>query len=310
VSKFRILSFDGGGIRGVLSTIVVKRLVAESRRKDLVDRTALFAGTSTGALIALGLAAGLPLAEVENLYLTHAPRIFADKFLNHLRDVGNFFGAQYRNEPLRDMLLSLFGDLTLGELKRWVMIPAFDLDNAEARSPGEPRRWKAKIFHNLPNHEADLSALIRNVGLYACSAPTYFPIADGYIDGGVYANNPSVCALAQALDSRWQRHPKLRQIVLLSIGSGQRHIYVPVRDANWGVAQWGSRIVPVLMESTQETADFQCRQILGDRQYHRVQPIFDGDFRMDDVRQVTHVIRFATDQLDLGPAIAWIHRHW
>jgi patatin-like phospholipase/acyl hydrolase len=310
VALFRILSIDGGGIRGLLSTLLLRRLIDESSVSDLIARVDMFAGTSSGGLIALGLAAEIPLDEIRDLYLQEGPKIFEENFFDQIRDVGNLLGPQYSNRELRRVLAEIFGDKKLGDLKRLVMVPAFELDNLKNMRPGESRRWKAKIFHNLPNREADKDRLLRDVALYTCSAPTYFPVADGFIDGGVFANNPSVCAIAQALDRRWRRHPSLGDLLLLSIGSGQRIAYLTGDEHHWGVVQWGARIMPILMEGSQETTHFQCAQLLGDSQYCRVQPVFQEDYRMDSVHLIAEMMDFALNSVNLTTATDWISLNW
>jgi uncharacterized protein len=307
---FRILSFDGGGIRGLLSTLLLRRLIDESLVSDLIGRVDMFAGTSTGGLIALGLAAEIPLDTIKDLYLRAGPKIFAENFLGQFRDVGNLFRPQYSNRELRQVLAETFGDRTLGDLKRHVMVPAFELDNLKGKRPSESRRWSAKIFHNFPNREADKDRLVRDVALYTCSAPTYFPVADGFIDGCVFANNPSVCAIAQAIDRRWRRGPRLHDLRLLSIGSGQQIAYLAGDEHHWGVVQWGVKIIPILMEASQETAHFQCAQLLGDSQYCRVQPIFPVDHRMDSMDGIPQMVDFALKSVNLTHAVEWIRQNW
>jgi patatin-like phospholipase/acyl hydrolase len=307
---FRILSFDGGGIRGLLSTLLLRRLIDESSVSDLIDRVDMFAGTSSGGLVALGLAAEIPLDKIRELFVREGPKIFAENFFGQFRDVGNLFRPQYSNRELRQVLGRVFEDRKLGDLNRQVMIPAFELDNLKNKLPGETRRWKAKIFNNLPNREADNDRLVRDVALYTCSAPTYFPVADGFIDGGVFANNPSLCAIAQALDRRWSRHPRLGDLRLLSIGSGQRIAYLAGEEHHWGVVQWGAKILPILMEASQETAHFQCVQLLGNSQYCRIQPIFPEDYRMDSVDRLPEMMDFALKSVNLMPATDWIRQNW
>jgi uncharacterized protein len=310
VALFRILSFDGGGIRGLLSTVLIQRLIEESFVPDFISSVNMFAGTSTGGLIALGLAAEIPLDEIKNLYLEAGPEIFSEHLFDQIVDLGNLLGAHYSNKVLGRWLHEIFGDKTLGELKRKVIVPAFELDNVGDLQPGEHRRWKVKIFHNLPNREADNDRLLRDIALYSCSAPTLFPVTDGFIDGSVVANNPSLCALAQALDRRWWSHPHLSDIRLLSIGSGQRIAYLKGGRHNWGVVQWGSKIIPILLESSQEITDFQCSQLLGRSQYCRVQPMFEADFQIDSADRIPEILEFARNGVDLAPAAVWINENW
>ncbi len=310
MALFRILSFDGGGIRGLLSTVLIERLIEESSDPNLISGVDLFAGSSTGALIALGLAAEIPLDAIKELYVQAGPKIFSENLFDQIRDIGNLFASQYSNKELGRWLYEIFANKTLGDLKHRVIVPAFELDNVRDLQPGEPRRWKAKIFHNLPNREADNSRLVRDVALYTCSAPTLFPVADGFIDGAVVANNPSLCALAQALDRRWWSHPRLSDVRLLSIGSGQRITYLEGAHQNWGVVQWGAKIIPILMESSQEITDFQCAQLLGSSQYCRVQPIIDAHFKIDSVNRIPDMLEFARNRVDLTPPIVWIRENW
>ena len=106
------------------------------------------------------------------------------------------------------------------------IVTAFDLDNRSKAEPDpDPRTWKPKIFHNWPGLIApneDLRLEAWKAGMYSTAAITYFPIMDGYLDGGLYANNPSMCALSQLFDERYAPNvkPLDQQIALLSIGSG------------------------------------------------------------------------------------------
>ena len=180
----------------------------------------LIAGTSTGGLLALAIGKGESLDTIRDFYVEDGPVIFDDSWIDNLLDLGKLRGADYKISPLRRVLKRILGsDTTLGDLDRHVLITAFDLDN-EDPDP-EQRCWKPKIFHNFPGPGTDRDHSAYKVGLYTAAAPTYFPTVDGYIDGGVYAANPSMCALAQARDHRYlDPPPALDDIVLLSLGTG------------------------------------------------------------------------------------------
>jgi hypothetical protein len=90
----------------------------------------------------------------------------------------------------------------------------------------------------LPSRDNDGAQLAYKVGLYTSVAPTYFPTVDGYIDGGVYASNPSMCALAQSQDPRVPGHPALEEVVLLYLGTGTSRVYIQGKRLDWGYAQW------------------------------------------------------------------------
>lgn len=124
---YRILSLDGAGIRGLLSIVLLDRLQREC--PGWLRKVHLLAGTSTGGIIALGIAHGVPLADIRALYEQKGRDIFDDSWLDNLRDLGNVAGAQYGNKALTRELRRIFGDARLKDLSKRVLIPAFDLDN-------------------------------------------------------------------------------------------------------------------------------------------------------------------------------------
>lgn len=142
---YRVLSINGGGIRGLVSTILLQRLAAEPGIEKLLDAAGLIAGTSSGGLIALGIAHRIDLADIRTLFVEAGPGIFADSWLDDLADLGKLKGADYDIQPLKRALRKLFGNTTLGQLKKRVLITAFDLDTGGQ----EGRCWKPKIFHNF-----------------------------------------------------------------------------------------------------------------------------------------------------------------
>lgn len=273
-----------------------------------MDSVDLISGTSTGGLLALALANGLPPEDIRTLYETRARAIFDDSWLDDLLDVGKIAGADYDNRSLGRELRRVFGTTTLGQLHRRVLIPAFDLDN-EASDPGE-RTWKPKLFHNFPGSDSDGDMLAWKVALYTSAAPTYFPSADGYIDGGVYANNPSMCALAQALDRRIRRRPGLEDLVLLSLGTGTSLVHLEGRALDWGYAQWAKPLIELMLDGTAGIADYQCRQILASR-YHRLAPAFPPGVAipLDGVARLAELTAFA-ESIDLAATVRWLRANW
>jgi len=309
MATYRILSLDGGGIRGIVSVVLMQRLAAAPGLSRLLDRTQLVAGTSTGGLIALGLAHGIDLAELRDLYETRGRAIFDDSWLDDLRDLGRIAGAEYGNRGLTRELRRIFGQVTLGELRRRVLVPAFDLDN-EA-SVASRRTWKPKLFHNFPGSDSDAKMLAWKVGLYTSAAPTYFPSVDGYVDGGVFANNPSLCALTQALDRRTRGgRAKLEDVALLSIGTGTSLVYIEGHKHDWGYARWAKPLVSLILDGVTGIADYQCHQLLEAR-YHRLAPVFPPgtSLPLDAVARVPEMVAFA-ESVDLGPTIEFLRRHW
>ena len=310
MAKYRILSIDGGGIRGIVPAVIMQRLEAEPALEGFLARADLIAGTSTGGLLALGLARGLDLEAIRGLYVDRGPEIFDDSWYDDLLDLGKLRGADYKTSPMRRVLKEVLGEETkLGQLRQQVLITAFDLDNEHDNE--RKRSWKPKLFHNLRGRNSDRAELAWKVGLYTAAAPTFFPSVDGYVDGGVYAANPSMCGLAQTQDRRYIDPPgPLDDVVLLSLGTGASLLYIRGQVHDWGYAQWIKPLISLMLDGSTGIADYQCDQILRER-YHRLAPVFPPDvsIAMDAVDRIPYMIDFA-EGLDLGSTIAWLEAHW
>ncbi|MBW2133572.1 MAG: patatin-like phospholipase family protein, partial [Deltaproteobacteria bacterium] len=160
MARYRILSIDGGGIRGLVTVVLLQRMAATAGFEDFLDTIDLVAGTSTGGLLALGIAHGIPLQEMRDLYVQKGPKIFDDSWLDDLADLGKLNGADYDIRPLGRELRRLFKNTTLGQLQKRVLIPSFDLDNEDP----EKRTWKHKLFHNFPGKSSDRNEPAAQVG--------------------------------------------------------------------------------------------------------------------------------------------------
>lgn len=306
MATYKILSFDGGGIRGLIATVILERLLAAL--PDLLTRADLLAGASTGGVMALGLAHGLPPQAMTELYYSKGPKIFDDSLFDNLLDLGQIAGAEYDNRNLRQEMQRIFGNTLLRDLPKKVLIAAFDLDN-EDPDPNQ-RRWKAKFFHNFPGSDSDGQFKAYKVAIYTSSAPTYFPSFEGYIDGGVITNNPSLAALTQTQDRRAEiaDRPALAEVVLLSIGTGQPQHYIKGQRNDWGYIQWAKPIITLMMDGGMGVVDYQCRQILGEN-YRRISPVLPDPIELDDWRKRDVLVGFA-QTIDLEGTIAWLAEHW
>lgn len=304
MSPFRILSLDGGGIRGVLTAALLERL--EKEQPGFLGLVDLFSGTSTGGILALGLASGMTPTEVRNLYERLGSRVFKDSFWDNLADLGQLRGAQYDNAALKEELINQFGSLILGDLPKKVLISSFDLDNEEV-TMGKVRSWKPKFFHNFPGEDSDAHERVVDVALRTSAAPTFFPIYQGYVDGGVVSNNPSMCAVAQALEPNTGQQ-RLADIRLLSIGTGFNPKYLSAQSDDWGLVQWAPHLVSLMLEGSMGLADYQCRQLLG-RRYHRLNPVLPVPIGLDDVGQIP-LMKTIASQYDLGEARTWLKRNF
>ena len=304
MAAYRILSLDGGGIRGLYTAVLLQRLARQHR--PLLDSVDLIAGTSTGGIIALGLAARLTPGRLVRLYRTKARDIFDDSWLDNLIDLGRLRGAEYDNDNLKKVLQELFGSRKrLKGLKKKVVIPSFDLDNEG--QDAQVRVWKPKFFHNFSGSDSDGEELVVDVALRTSAAPTYFPTYQGYVDGGVVANNPSMAALAQALDGDTGKQ-ELSDIRLLSLGTGLNPTYIRGSSLDWGFAQWAKPLIQLMIDGTMGVADYQCAKLLV-KKYHRLAPVLPRPIALDDWHRVDDIIRYA-NRVGISRTVRWLRSNW
>ena len=310
MSTYKILALDGGGIRGAITAILLERI--EKAFPGFIGSADLLAGTSTGGILALGLACGLSPTDLKSLYIDRGKAIFYNSLEDKIINLGKTLGAEYSSKYLATELKQRFGATTkLKDLRKKVVITSFDLDN---QNPAK-RTWKPKIFHNLEGEGSDGEQLAYKVGLYTSAAPTYFPVAGGFVDGGVFANNPSMIALLQTQDRRYYAPPpNLQDLCLLSVGTGETLEFIEGNNLDWGYAQWiwKRRVLSLIMDGTGGVVDYQCRQILGE-QYYRLNATFPADksFPLDAVEpeQIQELIKVA-EAVPIGEVMKWIEAQW
>ena len=291
-----------------MTAVVLDRLLGAypALLQDRPGTITLFAGTSTGGILALGLAAGLTPAQIRDLYVVNGKLIFDSSWTHNVVELGGISGSKYDNVNLKQILQETFGAQKLKDLHSRVLIASFNLDN---QADTTARTWNPKFFHNFAGPDSDGEFLAVDVAMSTSAAPTYFPSYGVYVDGGVIANNPSMAAIAQALDGRNQAGERatLGEIKLLSVGTGASLQFISGQDHDWGDAQWIKPILNVMMDGSVGVADFECRQLLGDR-YCRVEPIFPAgkSFPMDDVSKIVDLMDLA-NSFDLAGAVAWLN---
>lgn len=300
MATYRIVSLDGGGIRGLYTAVLLSRLEAEV--PGFMSHVDLFAGTSTGGILALGLAEGRPIKSLIDLYQDDGHAIFSRTLWHEIRDLGEFVGAKYDNTELEQILRKAFGAKTLKDLlPRHVLVPSFDLDNGAA--PPAPRIWKPKFFHNFVGADSDGKEKVVDVALRTSAAPTYFPVYQGYVDGGVVANSPSMAALAQALDKETGKQ-QLGDLRLFSVGTGISPVFVSGDTLNWGLAQWATVLVNMMLEGVMGVADYECSRLLGSS-YFRLAPVLPAPIPLDCTDKIQSLIDDA-NKVDIAKAAAWL----
>lgn len=305
MTNFRIMSFDGGGVRGALEATLVSRIVEHI--PDLLDRVDLLAGTSTGAMMALGLAAAKTPAEMVEVYSQENMKLIFS------RPRLPIFRPKYNNENLIAVLRRYFSeDMRMKDLPKRAMISAFQLDDRSEHD------WSPVFFHNYPPYETKVRAgweeLVIDVALRSSACPTVFPSHQGYIDGGVMANNPGTAAISVAL-GHYGDALNLNDVRLLSLGTGLFPTLIKNNTTSWGVFQWmfspfppSAAILQILLDGVSEADSIMCGQMLGYR-YHRLNPLLPSQMPLDDWRLVPDLVKIAQD-FDLQPALDWLRENW
>lgn len=221
---FYILSIDGGGFRGLFAAHLLKRM-EEEWRLDWRRRFGLMAGTSTGAILAAGLACGKSAAQLANFYTAHAGTIFTRR-LGSRFDLLKLFTSRYSSRTLKTLLATTLGDITLGQLQVPLILPSVDIGN------GCVHVFKSKYHDSFVR---DPHVRVSDAVLASCSAPTYFDpvvVDEKYqlADGGLWANNPSLVA---TIDAHYRLKVPLEQVRVLSIGTGKSKTFYPRSQSRW-----------------------------------------------------------------------------
>jgi patatin-like phospholipase/acyl hydrolase len=261
---FRILCIDGGGICGILPAAVLAEL--ESRflaGTSIANHFDMIAGTSTGGIIALGLASGLTAAQIRDVYLERGNFIFppTGKLGRLLRLVRRGHRTVYEREPLENELLRMFGEKTFGDACTRLCIPAF-----EGRH-GEP--WIFKTPHH-PDYKRDRSERMVKIAMSTAAAPTFFEALpnNGYlmVDGGIWANNPVMNALVDALACY---DVTRNQIDILSLGCGETTFKVGDKRARGGLLHWWN-VISAAMRAQSLNALGQAYLLIGKDRVMRI----------------------------------------
>lgn len=297
---FRAVVFDGGGILGLYSISMFLRLLEQ--RPAFLDSIDLFAGTSTGGIISLCLASQIDPHEVQRLYVERGKEIFHRPLSHCLLSPFGLVESKYDNTGLIKSCYDVFGDKKIGELAKWVCVPAFNL--MDEGSPENPS-WRARVFHNLDQiNNPDLLENVADIAIRTASAPTYFPSYQGYVDGGLYNNSPVVTAISKAIG---KLGVKLEDIEVLSIGTGGQIKYVKGQSLQWGILPWINDLVDIFMDGQTLKAEMEGKDMLGDR-FHRLCPIIPS-IAMDDIAKINQIQDLAA-KADIGETIKFLDEHF
>ena len=196
----KILSIDGGGVRGLIPALILDAISNELNNKSLINSFDLIAGTSTGALIAILLNTNKRTNLIVDLYENESKNIF-NRDWHVIKQLNQLIKPKYNNEYLAKLLEKYLGKTTLNDCNKNMLIPAFDIKTMQ------PFFFKYRPTHY--KHLTDSNFFLKDIALAATAAPTYFtsiPLESlnnnqsfCFVDGGLFANNPSLCAYIEAI---------------------------------------------------------------------------------------------------------------
>ena len=267
----KVLSIDGGGIRGVIPALVLGEIERRTGRRtaELFD---LIAGTSTGAILACALSRrgedGGPAhsaEELAELYLTEGPKIFDRSLLKQVSSLGGLIDERYDDEGLNTALATYLGTARLKEVLADVLVTAYDISDRFA--------FFFRSSRARTDESYDFSLV--DAARASSAAPTYFePIevtdaagARTYplIDGGIYAVNPAMCAYTEVVAGGGELE------VLASLGTGSHSRRYDIADVRgWGQIEWARPLIDMVFDGVADTIDYEAATLAGER-YRRFQ---------------------------------------
>ncbi|HUC64609.1 MAG TPA: patatin-like phospholipase family protein [Stellaceae bacterium] len=278
----RILALDGGGIRGILSARVLQE-IEQRTQKPAAELFHLIAGTSIGGITACGLLSGKSAKALGDLYAAKGGDIFSQSLWRTVTTLDNLAGPKYAPAALETVLKAALGDTWLSQTRGAELLvtsycirlpkPA-PLDGGAVQTTRTPylfKTWKARGTFLDPGDEPPaLDFRLREIARATSAAPTYFPPAmitnhrgETYamVDGGVFANNPAMCALASARRLYGDFAPRF---LLVSLGTGSLERSIDGDAAlTWGEMSWLHPILNILMDGNADTVGYEADQELG-----------------------------------------------
>jgi patatin-like phospholipase/acyl hydrolase len=299
MKKIRILSVDGGGIRGVLPGTILAQLekilqrLSNSERK-IGDYFDMIAGTSTGGILAcIYLMPGddgkakYSAQDAVDLYIKNGHTIFDRTTAHKIASAGGILHQKYSHDALYELLKTYFGDVTLDKLIKPSLITSYDITD------------RAAIFFTSADARTDqiYNFYVRDVARATSAAPTYFSPAHiesmnkqifSLVDGGMFANNPALCAYAEARKLNFSKlfnnaekkdKPTAADMIIVSMGTGsvkKRYHYDDFKHA--GEIKWLEPVIDVLMSGNSETVAYQLTQMYrtlepeNQKDYYRLEP--------------------------------------
>jgi hypothetical protein len=265
----RVLSIDGGGLKGVFPAAFLTCL-EEEVDGSIAQYFDLIAGTSTGGIIALGLGLGYSAQQMLDFYKTLGPLVFQKP----ARWFSRWRVPKYDPAPLKRALDTHFGDRTIGESSVRLLIPSINLVN------GEVYLFKTSHDERIQRDHRQKAA---EAALATAAAPTYFPAhrdAKGlpFVDGGLWANNPVACAAVEAVALLgWT------DVRILSLGCTEAPLATNIGDSG-GLLHWATKLRDVMFRGQSSGALGMAQHLVGHENVARISPtVAPGRYGLDHI---------------------------
>jgi len=284
---FKVLSIDGGGIRGIVPAVILSE-IERVTGKPIAQLFDLIVGTSSGGILALGLAKpgedGKPGFSAEDgvkLLADEGSRIFSRSTWHTVRSVWSVEQEKYPVEGIEAVLQEYFGDTRLKDAVTPVLITSYEIERRT------PFFFKSEKARSAEGKEYDFP--MWQVARATTAAPTFFEPAKlstddpprdyALVDAGIFANNPAMCAFAEAR----AMHPGA-DILIASFGTGELTQPILYEDASgWGLRQWAKPLFGISFDGTSSTVHYQLTQLLSEKRYFRFQSkLNEANDDMDD----------------------------
>ncbi len=295
----KVLSIDGGGIRAIIPALILDYIEQQTgkRTSDMFD---LIAGTSSGGIVALGLvhpgldgSDGYSARELADLFLENGDDIFSPPSLpgvgalSALGTLRQVLDEKHNHRPLEGVLKRYYGEATLADVKKPVIVPSYDVESASPR-----------FF--VSRREADGLIPMWKVARATTAAPTFFEAfrldvdgrTEALIDGGMIANNPGMVALTEVThhieDYAHEGNNLLdTELLMVSLGTGRLRTYFKFDEIkDRGALEWARPAIEIAITGGVETVHHQLAEVLRHatgRYYYRFQvDVPDANRAMDD----------------------------
>lgn len=271
--RFQVLALDGGGAKALFTAHVLAHLEADLGVR-ITDHFDLIAGTSAGGILALGLGAGLRPAEIVELYTQLTERVFPRSRQAWWRFVPRAVRPAYSSAVLREVLTEVLGTRLLLDSGKRLIIPSWNVQRGEVHIFKTPHHERLRRDGRIP---------MVDVAMATTAAPTYFEAASvdsqRLIDGGVWANNPSVVAIGEAVS---MLDVPLHAIRVLNVGTVDQRTTHPERLDFGGWANWAKPSTQLMITASSRGAQGSAAHLVGKENFARFDALVPGDvFTLD-----------------------------